>query len=359
MRKHNFSAGPSVLPVPVLEELRDNMVDYQGTGLSLIEVSHRGKDYDAVHQDALDRLRKELAVPESHKILLLAGGATLQFSMVPMNLLKPGGSADIVVSGSWAKKAIDDLKKLGTANVLYDGKENNYTDLPDPASITASDGASYLHITSNETIGGVQWKSFPRTGAVPMVADMSSDILSRPIDVSQFGLIYAGAQKNMGPAGVTVVIIRDDVLERCADLPAYLSYKIHADKDSLYNTPPVFAVYALDLVMKWVEAQGGVAGIENTNAKKAARVYGVVDANPEFYRCPVNPAVRSPMNVVFRLPSEELEKQFIAESVQEGMVGLKGHRSVGGIRASLYNALPLESAEALARFMEEFVRTNG
>ena len=359
MRKHNFSAGPSVLPVPVLEELGANMVDYQTTGLSLIEVSHRGKAYDAVHQQALDGLKKQLGVPDSHKILLLAGGATLQFGMVPMNLLKPGGSADIVVSGSWAQKALADLKKLGAANVIYDGSDNNYTELPDPSSITPGAGASYLHITSNETIGGLQWKSFPDTGDVPLVADMSSDILSRPIDVSRFGLIYAGAQKNMGPAGVTVVVIRDDVLERCADLPAYLSYRTHAEKDSLYNTPPVFAVWALELVMKWIDSEGGVRGIERKNTEKAARVYGVIDANSEFYRCPVRTDQRSPMNVVFRLPNEDLEKQFVAESVEHGMVGLKGHRSVGGIRASLYNALPLESAEVLAGFMEEFVRKNG
>jgi phosphoserine aminotransferase len=359
MRKHNFYAGPSTLPLPVLEEMKENLVDYHGMGLSLIETSHRSKEYDEVHEAALAGLREHLQVPESHQILLVGGGATMQFAMVPMNLMAEGGSADIVVSGSWAKKALGDLKLFGTANVIFDGSQSSYTTLPDAGSLTPSSGASYLHITSNETIQGVQWKSFPVTGDVPLVADMSSDILSRPIDVSQFGLIYAGAQKNMGPAGVTVVIVSRELVEKMPDRPAYLSYKVHAEKNSLYNTPPVFAVYALSLVMKWIGSEGGVAAVAARNREKASLVYGVIDEMSGFYSCPVATEVRSPMNVVFRLQSEELEKQFVSESAELGMLGLKGHRSVGGIRASLYNALPLESAKALAEFMRDFAQRNG
>jgi phosphoserine aminotransferase len=358
MRKHNFYAGPSVLPVPVLEELSATLVDYKGIGLSLMETSHRSKEYDEVHEAAIAGVRSSLGVPDDYSILLLAGGATLQFAMVPMNLMTSEG-ADIVVSGSWAKKAIADMSHYGTPNVLFDGSESGFTTLPDAGSLKLSGSASYLHITSNETIQGLQWKQFPATGNVPLVADMSSDILSRSIDITKFGLIYAGAQKNMGPAGVTVVIIRDDLIDRVPQLPAYLSYKVHAEKNSLYNTPPVFAVYALSLVMKWIDGQGGVPALEKRNAEKAALVYGVIDRFTGFYSCPVDRRYRSTMNVVFRLPSEELEKQFVAESVENGMTGLKGHRSVGGIRASLYNALPIESTKALVDFMESFAAQHG
>ena len=357
MRKHNFNAGPSVLPLAVLEELQRTMVDFHGTGLSLLEASHRSGEYEEVHHSALRGVRSLLEVPDTHDILFLGGGATMQFAMVPMNLMGAGGNADIVHSGSWASKALADIRKLGTANVLYSGKEDGFTTLPDPSEIKPSSGASYLHITSNETIGGLQWKEFPRTGEVPLVADMSSDILSRRIDVSRFGLIYAGAQKNIGPAGVTVVIIRRDLLERIPDtLPAYLDYRSHATTDSLLNTPPVFAIHAVGLVMNWIRSEGGLDAIAHRNVEKASLLYQIIDSSPEFYRCPVDRRYRSDMNVVFRLRSEELEKSFITEAAGNGMIGLKGHRSVGGIRASLYNAMPVESVNALAEFMTDFER---
>ena len=360
MRKHNFNAGPSTLPLPVLEELQETMVDYHGLGLSLIETSHRSKEYDEVHTAAVGGLRALLDVPDTYDILLVGGGATLQFGMVPLNLLPEGGIADIVVSGSWAKKALDDIKTVGKANVLFDGKEHGYTTLPDASAVTPSTQSAYVHITSNETIGGLQWKEFPDTGSVALVADMSSDIMSRRIDVSKFGLIYAGAQKNLGPAGVTIVIVRKDLLGKSGrTVPAYLDYRTHAENDSLYNTPPVFSIYALSLVLNWVTSEGGLDAIARRNVEKAAKVYRVMASHAEFYRCPVDPSYRSDMNVVFRLPSEELEAKFISEGKDRGMLGLKGHRSVGGIRASLYNALPMESVDAFVEFMTDFVRENG
>lgn len=358
MRKHNFYAGPSTLPLPVLEELRDQMVDYNGMGLSLVETSHRSKEYDAVHQAALQGIRELMEVPESHDVLFLGGGATMQFGMIPLNFLGKEDHADIVVSGSWSKKAHADIEAVASATVLFDGKESGYTSLPE--TVSPSEAAKYVHIASNETIGGVQWQRFPETGSVPLIADMSSDILSRTIDVSRFGLIFAGAQKNLGPAGVTVVVIHKELVEAGrTDLPAYLSYRTHASKDSLYNTPPVFSVYALSLVMKWIRSQGGLSAIEANNKRKADLLYGTIDANPEFFRSPVDVAVRSPMNAVFRLPSEELESEFLSGAAAEGMVGLKGHRSVGGIRVSMYNALPQTSVEALVAYMKQFASSHG
>ncbi|AFG38726.1 phosphoserine transaminase [Spirochaeta africana] len=358
MRKYNFSAGPSTLPVSVLEALQKDLVEYQGMGLSLIEASHRSPEYDAVHSTTLALVKELLQVPDTHEVLLLQGGATLQFGMIPLNFMGQGGSCDAVMSGSWAKKAIADSAKVGTVNKVFDGKDSSYTTLPDNVTTTA--GAAYLHITSNETIEGVQWKNFPDTGDVPLIADASSDIMSRPLPIAKFGMIYAGAQKNLGPAGVTLVIIRKDLLERCPDsLPAYLNYKTHADKDSLYNTPPVFAIWAMGEVLKWIKSNGGLDGVQKLNEQKAQLVYDTIAAHGDFYRCPVDPEVRSTMNVVFRLPTEELEKQFIAAAKDKGMIGLKGHRSVGGCRASLYNAMPLEGAQALADFMTEFAKAHG
>ncbi len=360
MRTHNFYAGPSALPEPVLRELQDTMVDYHGVGLSLVETSHRSKEYDEVHHAALGGIRALLDVPDSHEVLFLGGGATMQFGMVPMNLLPDGGHADVVVSGSWAKKAKADIGAYGRANVIFDGADGGYTTLPDPAKVSPSEGASYVHITSNETIGGVQWRAFPDTGSVPLVADMSSDIMSRRIDVSKFGIIYAGAQKNLGPAGVTVVIINTELIGKAPrKLPAYLDYKTHAEKESLYNTPPVFSIYALSLVLNWLTSQGGLDAIARNNDEKAAMLYRTIESAPDFFTCPVPPAYRSKMNVVFRLPSEELEQMFISEAKDQGMIGLKGHRSVGGIRASIYNAVAKESVEKLVGFMEEFKKKNG
>lgn len=360
MRKHNFYAGPSTLPVPVLEALRDQMVDYNGMGLSLIETSHRSTEYDAVHHAAMDGLREHLGLSENYDILLLGGGATLQFGMIPLNFLTEGEHADIVVSGAWSKKALADINAVASGNVLFDGADSGYTTLPAPSSVVPSEGARYVHITSNETIGGLQWKTFPDTGTTPLIADMSSDILSRRIDMSRFGMVFAGAQKNLGPAGVTVVVIRKDLVEAArSGLPAYLSYSTHAEKDSLYNTPPVFSIYALSLVMQWIRDQGGIGAIERNNTEKASRLYAVIDENPDFFRCPVDPAYRSAMNAVFRLPSEALESEFLSGAAERGMLGLKGHRSVGGIRVSMYNALPLESVGALTDYMRTFAAGHG
>lgn len=359
-RKLNFHAGPSTLPVEVLEELQRNMVDFQGTGLSLIEESHRSANYEAVHNRAVDLFRELYSVPGNYRIMFLGGGATLQFAMIPMNFLPQGKTAEYVSTGTWSKKAIDDAKKLGKVRVVFDGKEGGYTTLPDPASMKVDPQSAYLHITANETIGGLEWKAWPETGDVPLVCDMSSDILSRPVPVEKFAMIYAGAQKNLGPAGCTVVILREDMLEGIPDtLPAYLTYKNHADNNSLYNTPPVFAIWTIQLVLEAMKKNGGLAAVTERNLEKAALVYGVIDASNGFYRSPVDPRYRSNMNLVFRLPTEELEKKFIDEAKGAGMIGLKGHRSVGGCRASLYNAMPLAGAEALAAFMREFASKNG
>jgi len=359
-RKYNFFAGPSTLPLPVLEQLRAEIVDTQGKGLSMIEASHRGGMYEAMHNETIELLRGLLELPKDRRVLFLGGGATLQFAMVPMNLRAAGASCDYVLSGAWAKKAVADAKLLGAVRLAFDGAAGNFTSLPPASSVKVPSDSAYLHLTSNETIGGIQWKEFPDAGGVPLVADMSSDICSRRIPAERFGLIYAGAQKNLGVAGLTVVLVEEALLERCpAGLPAYLSYKTHAQDNSLYNTPPVFAVWVANLLFQWVKAQGGLAAIEKLNAEKAGLVYQAIDGSGGFYRSPVDKAVRSTMNAVWRLPSEELEKAFVAESEKAGMLGLKGHRSVGGCRASLYNGLPLEGARALAALMKDFAAKKG
>ncbi len=354
-RPVNFSAGPSMIPVEVLESVASDMVDYKGTGLSLVEVSHRGPVYDEVHQEAISLIKELMGVPEGYSVLFVGGGATLQFSMLAMNLMKEGGSADYTNTGAWAKKAIAEAKKVGNVNVVYDGSADSFMSLPDPSTVKPSSGSSYLHVTSNETIGGVQWKDFPDTGDVPLVADMSSDILSRPVDVSKFGMIYAGAQKNLGPSGVTVIIIRNDLLERSSDsLGAYLNYSVHAKGNSLYNTPPVFSIWGMKLVLEGVKARGGAAAVAVENEAQANALYGVIDASKGFYRCPVNKTVRSNMNVVWRLTGESLEAEFISEAKEAGLIGLKGHRSVGGCRASIYNAMTKEGLQRLIDFMSDF-----
>jgi phosphoserine aminotransferase len=356
-RIYNFNAGPSTLPLPVLQRARDELVDYQGKGMSILEMSHRSPEYSQVHSRAISLIRELLGVGDNFKILFLGGGATLQFSMVPLNLLGADKSCDLVLSGSWAKKAYADAKKLGKVNLVYDGTDNNFMSLPDPAALKPSGQAEYLHLTSNETIGGIQWHGFPDYGDVPIVCDMSSDILSRRLELEKFGIIYAGAQKNLGPAGVALVIIREDVLERCAtDLPAYLSYRVHAEKDSLYNTPPVFAIYLTMLVLEWLKDNGGLPAAEELAERRSKLLYDSMVKSDGFYRCPVPESCRSKMNVVFRLPTEDLEKQFIKEAKAQGMGGLKGHRSVGGCRASIYNAMPEQGARALADFMQDFAK---
>ncbi len=359
-RIFNFSAGPCTLPLEVLEQARDEMVDYHGQGMSIIEMSHRSKTVDAIHNEAMSLVKELLDLPDNYHVMLLGGGATLQFSMIPMNLLHSGKSCDFIHTGAWAKKALADTKKIGKVNVLFDGEDTNYTTLPDVASLKPSGDAAYLHLTSNETIGGVQWQDWPDTGSVPIVADMSSDFLSRHIPVEKFGLIYAGAQKNVGPAGMAVVIIRQDMLDACSpDLTNYLSYPNHVKAGSMLNTPPVFTIYMMKLVLERLRDAGGLDYAEQAAQKRSDLLYDVIESQSSFYRCPVDPACRSKTNVVFRLPTEELEKQFVAEADANGMSGLKGHRSVGGCRASIYNAMPIEGAEALAKFMAEFAKQHG
>jgi phosphoserine aminotransferase len=358
-RIFNFSAGPCTLPLSALESAAAEFVDYQGAGMSLIEMSHRSKEYDAVHEEALALFRELLNVPESHKILFIGGGATLQFTMLAMNFLHGGKSCDFTLTGSWAKKAYADAKKIGNVNVLYDGKDASYLELPDPSTLKVNADAEFLHMTSNETIGGIEWHSWPETGDVPLICDMSSDIMSREIPVEKFGMIYAGAQKNLGPAGVGIVIIRDDMLEKCPDeLPAFLNYKTHADANSLYHTPPVFCIYMIGKVLAWVKEQGGLPAMDKLAQERSDIIYQAIENSDGYYRSPVPAASRSRMNIVWRLPSEDLEKKFIAEADGKGFSGLKGHRSVGGCRASVYNAMPVEGVQALSDFMNAFQSNN-
>lgn len=359
-RIYNFSAGPSTLPLAALESAAAEFVDFQGSGMSVIEMSHRSKEYDAVHQQAMALVKELLEVPDNYKVLFLGGGATLQFGMIPMNFLQGGKSCDFAVTGSWAKKAYADAARIGKVNVIFDGKADDYLNLPDPATLRVNPDSVYLHMTSNETISGIEWPSWPDTGGVPIVCDMSSDIMSRSIPVEKFGIIYAGAQKNLGPAGVALVIISDEMLEKCAEnLVAYLSYKIHAEKESLYNTPPVFCIYMLEKVLQWVKQLGGLPAVDKRAEERSETVYKAIDQSDGYYNCPVPTACRSRMNVVWRLANEELEKKFIAEALTEGMSGLKGHRSVGGCRASIYNAMPIEGVRTLADFMADFAKKNG
>lgn len=356
-RVYNFNPGPAALPLEVLKEIQKDLLNYKGEGISILEMSHRSKTFDGIIKDA-ERLMKEvMGIPDGYKVLFFQGGATLQFAAVPLNLIAEGGFADYVNTGSWSKKAIAEAKKLGKqVNVIASSEDENFSYIPQNFKVTP--GAAYLHITSNNTIAGTQFQEFPDTGDVPLVCDMSSDINCRKLDVSKFALIYAGAQKNMGPSGVTIVIIREDLLEKSPDnIPTMTSYKIIGGKDSLYNTPPTFGIYVVKLVLEWMIRQGGLEGLEKVNRQKAKILYDAIDRT-EFYRGTVRPDSRSMMNVTFRLPSEELEAKFVAEALQAGMLGLKGHRSVGGIRASIYNAVPLEAVEKLVAFMEEFEKKN-
>lgn len=359
MRKKNFFAGPSVLPVEVLETLREQIADYEGQGLSMIEASHRGGMFEEMYDECLLKFRKLLNIPDEYDVYFLGGGATLQFTMIPMNFLLDGRSADYIRTGSWSNKAADDAAKLGNVNVIFDGKEGAYSRIPKIDELKINKDACYVYLCSNETIGGIEWQKFPDTGDVPLIADMSSDILSRPVDVKKFAMIYGGVQKNLGPAGATFIIMRKDMLERRnSNLTAYMDYALHSKNKGLYNTPPVFSIWAVKLVLDWVEKNGGAEGMLERAVKKSNLIYDVIDSS-SFYRSPVEKESRSRMNVVFRLPNEDLEKKFVEESKKEGMLGLKGHRSVGGLRASLYNALPYEDAVALRDFMISFEKSNG
>jgi phosphoserine aminotransferase len=361
-RVFNFSAGPAVLPLSVLEQVQSELLALPGCGASILEISHRSRQFIAILDEAQQRLRDLLSIPQNYKILFLQGGSRLMFSMVPMNLLRgQPGPADYALTGSWGKKALAEAKREGKTNIVWDGSSTNYDRVPAWCDVGHSDQSAYVHITSNETIEGVQFHEHPDTGDVPLVCDSSSDFLCRPIPVEQYGLIYACAQKNAGPAGVTVVILREDLLERSqAALPGYLNFANHAAENSLYNTPPTFAIYVLGLVARWLgEEVGGLAKMEQRNREKAALLYDVIDQSDGFYRGHSAPECRSIMNVTFRLAQEELEARFLKEAEHQGLASLKGHRSVGGIRASIYNAMPLEGVTALREFMKDFARQNG
>jgi phosphoserine aminotransferase len=352
----NFNAGPAALPLEALERAQRELLDIAGTGMSVIEHSHRGKAYEAVHGEALSLVRELLGVPDTHQVLFLQGGATQQFALVPMNLLSPGRSADYVVTGAWGKKAFQEAKTVGNVRSASSlDPESKPARVPRAEDLRLDPGAVYVHLTSNETIGGNQFHAFPDTGGVPLVADMSSDIFSRPIDVSRFGLIYAGAQKNLGPSGVTLVIVRKDLVKAGrTDIPNIFRYSTHAADDSLHNTPPTFAIYLVRNVLQVVKAAGGLVAMDRRNREKAALLYDVIDARPDFFRCPVEREARSLMNVVFTLPTPELEAELLLAAQKQGMVGLKGHRSVGGLRASIYNAVQKEWVSALADLMRGF-----
>ena len=358
-RIFNFSAGPAVLPVPVLEEAQRDLLSLPGVGMSVMEISHRSKTFDEIIAGAESGLRELLMIPDNYRILFLQGGASLQFSMVPMNFLPKDGSADYVITGSWGKKALKEARKVGGVNIAASMADGGFTRVPSRDEMSLNPHAAYVHITSNETIEGVEWKREPDVGDVPLVADASSDILSREIAVERYGLIYAGAQKNMGPSGLTVVILRDDLLSRIPEeLPTMLDYRTHVENKSLYNTPNTWGIYILGLVCKWLKDKGGVAVMERENEEKAQLLYDAIDAT-DFYRGHADADCRSIMNVTFRLPDQELEKKFVAEATAQGLDGLKGHRSVGGIRASIYNAFPRAGVEALVSFMKDFERRNG
>lgn len=358
-RIYNFNPGPAMLPLPALEEARDALVNFKGSGMSILEISHRSALFEEVLQSAIARVKRLLGLDDRYLVLFMQGGASLQFALVPMNLAGDATPVDYVDTGTWSTKAIKEARILGkNVRVVASSEDKEFTYIPENIPINAD--AAYLHITSNNTIRGTQYRSFPQAGEVPLVSDMSSDIFSRVFDPTPFGLIYAGAQKNVGPAGVTLVIVRKDMLDRVpADLPTMLKYTTHAEKNSLYNTPPCFAIFMVDLVLKWLEEDmGGLAKMEAINREKASLLYDYMDSQ-DFYRGTARPDSRSWMNVTFRLPSAELEKKFIEEAQRAGLGGLKGHRSVGGCRASIYNAMPVEGVRALVEFMKEFVAKNG
>jgi len=358
-RVHNFSAGPAVLPEEVLAQASDEMLDWHGSGMSVMEMSHRGKEFESIIAETERDLRELLSIPADYQVLFLQGGATLQFAMIPMNLMGSARRADYVNTGEWAKKAIGEAKKFGTVNVAATAEDRNFTYVPPRGSWRLDPGAAYVHLTTNETIGGVEFHQVPDTGAVPIVADMSSHILSRPVDVSRFGLIYAGAQKNIGPAGLTLVIVRDDLIGRApAGTPSLLDYRVMADGESMVNTPPTYAIYIAGLVFQWLKRLGGLAEMERRNRAKAELLYRLID-DGDFYSNPVVRSDRSLMNIPFRLPEESLDESFLKEAKSHQLIQLKGHRSVGGMRASIYNAMPVEGVEALAAFMSDFAHRHG
>ncbi|HJO91860.1 MAG TPA: 3-phosphoserine/phosphohydroxythreonine transaminase [Victivallales bacterium] len=357
-RVYNFGAGPCTLPLSALEEAQAEFTNYMDSGMSVVELSHRGKEYDQTHVECMKLAMEVFGVPDDFEVLFIQGGATLQFSMIPMNLLKEGQKGAYIACGAWSGKALKDAAYYGDVYAAWDGKEGNYTRMPKNDEIKIEPDTRYLHITTNETIGGIRTIEWPEVD-VPLVADMSSDFMTRSIPWDKFDLVYGGVQKNLGPAGMAVVFIRKSILENTnKEIGAYLRYDIHAKKDSLYNTPPVFPIYMMGKVLKWMKSLGGLAGIEKRADDKAAVVYGAIDESNGYYNCPVVKEYRSVMNIVFRLPTPELEAKFIAEATKAGLIGLKGHRDVGGCRASCYNAMPIEGVVALKKFMEDFKANN-
>jgi phosphoserine aminotransferase len=362
MRLINFNAGPAGLPLAALERARDELIDFQGSGMSIMEHSHRGKEYEAVHNEGIALLSELLGIPSTHQVLLLQGGASLQFAMVPMNFLPPDRSADYVLTGTWSEKAFEEAQLIGKPRLALStmNPDKRYTRVPKRGEIQFDSKAAYGHTTSNNTIFGTQYMELPDTGSVPHVCDMSSDFLWRKFDVSKFGLVYAGAQKNVGPSGLLVVIIRKDwMAEARKDIPKVLRYTTFAENNSLYNTPPTFSIYLMRNVLAWMKSIGGLSQIEAWNKEKAALLYGALDRLSGFYRAPVEKESRSVMNIVFRLPTEALEDKFVSEGKKAGMIGLKGHRSVGGIRVSAYNAVTVSNIQSLVSFMETFAKENG
>jgi len=358
-RVHNFNAGPAALPLPVLERAQRDMVEFEGSGMSLLEHSHRGKVYEAVHNQAGALLRELVGISDDYEVLFLQGGASLQFAQIPMNFLHAGKSADYLLTGVWSKKALSEAKLLGKSRAAADtSKDGVFTRIPRQDELKLDAEAAYVHMTTNNTIFGTQWHYDPEVGKVPLIADMSSDFLWKPFDMNRYAMVYAGAQKNIGPSGLAVVVLRKDFLATGRkDIPVILRYDTHAENQSLYNTPNTFAIYMVRNVLEHMKAQGGLAAVEKLNREKAGLLYGAIDGDADFWRCPVEKDSRSTMNVVWRLPSEELEERFVKEATKNGMVGLKGHRSAGGIRASIYNAVPLESVAALVEFMAAFRKT--
>jgi len=359
-RIFNFNAGPSALPLEVLETAQAELLNFQGTGMSIMEMSHRSKEYEAVNSETEALTKELLGIPDHYRVLFLQGGASTQFAMVPLNFLSAGATADYILTGGWSEKAAEEAGKVGQVHVAASSKGTKFDRIPTLDEIVLSEAPAYVHLTSNNTLYGTAWHDFPDFGDQTVVADMSSDIMSRPVDVNKFSLIYAGAQKNLGPAGVTIVIMDPALLERAnKNIPTMLQYGIHHKNDSLYNTPPVFVVYMVNLVLKWLKKNGGLTQMAAHNQAKAALIYEAIDQSQGFYKGHAKPESRSLMNITFTMPNEELETKFISEAKKLKMIGLKGHRSVGGMRASTYNAVPMEACKTLAEFMKEFQRKNG
>jgi len=362
MRVINFNAGPAGLPLPALERARDELLDFQGSGMSVMEHSHRGKEYESVHNEAISLLTELLGIPDTHQVLFLTGGASQQFAQVPMNFLPPGASADYLMTGVWSEKAYEEAKLVGQARIAATTvlPDKRYVRVPRQDELQLDPKAAYVHVTSNNTIYGTQWHRWPDVGNVPLVADMSSDFMWKPMDVSRFAFIYAGAQKNLGPSGVLIAVARKDFIARGRkDIPKIFRYSTHAENNSLYNTPPTLAIYLCRNVLAWAKQVGGLARLEQWNREKGELLYGALDKHAGFYHAPVERESRSYMNVVFKLPTPELDDTFVAEAKKAGMVGLKGYRTMGGIRASIYNAVTVDNVKTLVSFMEEFVRKNG